>query len=229
LPPSASLGEVLAFDTGPGNMVIDGVVSALSQGRRTFDRNGQWGARGKVHESWIGEILRHPYFRRSPPKTTGREEFGQTFVERLLRDARKMRLNPEDIVATVTALTATSITDSYRRFVLPRLPKNQVEDVQIILGGGGAKNPLLRSMLQELLGERQVLTHEDFGIANEAKEALAFALLAHETLLGRPSNVPSATGASRSVLLGKIVPASKFAIAPPFQNGKVHTAPVFNV
>jgi anhydro-N-acetylmuramic acid kinase len=229
LPPSASLRDVLAFDTGPGNMVIDGVVNALSHGRQTFDRNGRWAARGKVRESWVREMLRHPYFRRSPPKTTGREQFGQSFVEQLLRDARRLRLSPEDIVASVTALTATSISDSYRRFVLPKLAGQQADNLQVVLGGGGAKNPLLRSMLRELLGERQVLTHEDFGIANEAKEALAFAILAHETLLGRPSNVPSATGANRSVLLGKIVPASKFAITPPFQNGKVHTAPVFHV
>jgi anhydro-N-acetylmuramic acid kinase len=229
LPASAGLHEVLAFDTGPGNMVIDGVVNALSQGRQTFDRNGQWGARGKVRESWVSKILRYPYFRRSPPKSTGREEFGQAFVEQLLRDARRMRLSAEDIVASVTALTATSISYSYRRFIWPKLAQNKADDVQIILGGGGAKNPLLRGMLQELLGELPLMTHEDFGIANEAKEALAFAILAHETLLGRPSNVPSATGANRPVLLGKIVPASKFAIRPPVRNGHDVRAVVFEV
>lgn len=213
LPPGAGLQDVLAFDTGPGNMVVDGVVNALSHGSQTFDRNGQWAARGKVRESWVSELLRHPYLRRRPPKTTGREEFGQVFIERLLYDARKFRLRPEDIIASVTALTATSITDAYRRFVLPRLDSREAGQLQIILGGGGAKNPVLRSMIQELVGHRQVFTHEDFGVANEAKEALAFALLTHETLLDRPSNVPSATGAKRAVVLGKIVPgASALAV-----------------
>jgi len=207
LPPAASLSEVLAFDTGPGNMVIDGVVTSLSNGRQTFDRNGRWAARGRVCEPWLCELSRHPFLRRSPPKTTGREEFGQFFVERLMRDARRRRLTEEDMVATVTALTAASIADSYRRFVLPKLRLGQREQLQIILGGGGAKNPVLRDMLQELVGGAQIFTHEDFGIANEAKEALAFAILAHQTLLGRPSNVPSATGAEGPVVLGKIVPA----------------------
>jgi anhydro-N-acetylmuramic acid kinase len=206
LRPAARLSDVLAFDTGPGNMVIDGLVGTLTKGRQTFDRDGRWAARGRVCEPWLRELSRHPFLRRSPPKTTGREEFGEFFVERLLRDARRRRLTEEDTVATVTALTATSIADSYRRFVLPKLRARERERLQIILGGGGAKNPVLRSMLQELLGTTEIFTHQDFGIANEAKEALAFAIMADQTMRGRPSNVPGATGARRPVVLGKIVP-----------------------
>jgi anhydro-N-acetylmuramic acid kinase len=116
-------------------------------------------------------------------------------------------LKPEDIVATVTAFTAASIADAYRRFVFPKLASDNLHKLQIILGGGGAKNPELRRMLKNRIDQPcSFLTHDDFGIDNAAKEPLAFAILAHETLLGRPSNVPSATGASRPVILGKIVP-----------------------
>ena len=206
LPPAARLSDVLAFDTGPGNMVIDGVVTLLSKGRQTFDRDGRWAARGQVCLDWVEQLLRHPYLRRSPPKTTGREEFGQFFVEQLVRQARRRRLPDEDIVASVTALTATSIADAYHRYVFPKLRNHEREQLQIILGGGGAKNPVLRNLLETFFGG-QIFTHQDFGIANEAKEALAFAIMAYQTLLGRPSNVPSATGARRPVVLGKIVPA----------------------
>ena len=144
--------------------------------------------------------------RRPPPKTTGREEFGERFVRRVLISARRLRLHRENVVATTTAFTATTIADAYRRFILPRLTVREAGKLQIILGGGGAKNPALRRMLAERIGAGELLTHEDFGIANAAKEALAFAILAHETLRGRPSNVPSATGAKRAVVLGKIIP-----------------------
>jgi anhydro-N-acetylmuramic acid kinase len=153
-------------------------------------------------------MLAHPFLRRRPPKTTGREEFGEMFLSRVLASARRLRLRPEDMVATVTAFTAETIADAYRRFVFPKLTAGERAALQIILGGGGAKNPTLREMLAQRIGAGTLLTHEDFGIANAAKEALAFAILAHETLLGKPGNVPSATGARRAVVLGKIVPGS---------------------
>ncbi len=206
LPARAELGDVVAFDTGPGNMVIDAVVTALTRGRQGFDRDGRLAARGRVSEKLLAEVMAHSFLRRSPPKTTGREEFGEMFVSRLLASARRMRLRAEDTVATATAFTAESIADAYRRFVFPKLRPSEQRGLQIILGGGGAKNPTLRRMLTERIGAGELLTHEDFGIANGAKEALAFAILAHETLLGRPANVPSATGARRAVVLGKIVP-----------------------
>jgi anhydro-N-acetylmuramic acid kinase len=206
LPPRAALADVIAFDTGPGNMVMDALVTALSRGRETFDRNGRWAARGYVSEKLLAEMMAHSFLRRRPPKTTGREEFGEMFIGRMLVGARRLGLRPEDMVATATAFTAASIADAYRRFVFPKLTANERGALQIILGGGGAKNVTLRRMLDERIGLGELLTHEDFGIANAAKEALAFAILAHETLVGKPSNVPNATGARRAVVLGKIVP-----------------------
>jgi anhydro-N-acetylmuramic acid kinase len=208
LPPRARLEDVLAFDTGPGNMVMDGAMAALTGGRQGFDRDGRWAARGQVSEKLLAEMMAHPFLRRRPPKTTGREEFGEGFVRRMLASARRQRLRAEDILATATAFTAASIVEAYRRFVFPRLQRAELGCLQIILGGGGARNPTLRRMLTERLGVGELLTHEDFGIANAAKEALAFAILAHETLRGQPSNVPSATGARRAVVLGKIVPGA---------------------
>jgi anhydro-N-acetylmuramic acid kinase len=206
LPPRAELKDVIAFDTGSGNMVLDAVVSKLSRGRKTFDRDGRWAARGNVSEKLLREMMAHPFIGRRPPKTTGREEFGEQFVRRVLASGRRFRLSDEDIVATITAFTAASIAEAYRRFIFPKLKPGGLAKLQIILGGGGAKNPTLRRKLSERLGGKEVFTHEDLGIANAAKEALAFAILAHETLRGRASNVPNATGARRAVILGKIVP-----------------------
>ena len=206
LPPQAELDEVIAFDTGPGNMVMDALVTALSRGRQTFDREGRWAARGRVSEKLLAEMMTHPFLRRRPPKTTGREEFGEVFVQRTLASARRLRLRPEDMVATATAFTAATIADAYQHFVFPKLTAHERSALQVILGGGGAKNPTLRRMLAAHIGVTELFTHEDFGIANSAKEALAFAILAHETLLGKPGNVPNATGARRAAVLGKIVP-----------------------
>jgi len=214
LPRRSELDEVMACDTGPGNMVLDGVAAVLSDGRLTYDRDGRWAARGEVSGKLLAEMMSHPFLGRRPPKTTGREEFGKAFVERVMAVARRRRLRAEDIVATATAFTAASIADAYERFVFPRIKAGDRDKLQIILGGGGAKNPEMRRMLQERLDGAELLTHEDFGVANEAKEALAFAILAHETLLGCPSNVPGASGARRRVVLGKIVPGRKGLIAP---------------
>jgi anhydro-N-acetylmuramic acid kinase len=200
------LDQVIAFDTGPGNMVMDALVTALTRGRQTFDRDGRWAARGRVSDKLLAELMTHPFLRRRPPKTTGREEFGELFVGRMRASARRLRLRPEDMVATATAFTAATIADAYRRFVFPRIKPSERGALQIILGGGGAKNRTLRQMLAQRIGVGELLTHEDFGIANAAKEALAFAILAHETLLGKSSNVPTATGARRAAVLGKIVP-----------------------
>lgn len=210
LPPGAKLTEVTAFDTGPGNMVIDGIVSALSGEKKIFDTAGAWAAKGVVSEKLLAGLMKHPFLRGKPPKTTGREEFGRPFVEKILRDARRLRMLKEDIVATATAFTAASIAEAYRRFVFPRLKRHGLAELQVILGGGGAKNWTLRRMLQKEIPQAQICTHEDFGIANEAKEALAFAILAHETLQGKPGNVPNATGAGRSAVLGKIMPGPKY-------------------
>jgi anhydro-N-acetylmuramic acid kinase len=206
LPAAARIDAVRAFDTGPGNMVMDAVVARLSRGRLHYDRNGNWAKMGRSSEKLLKDLMSHPFLRRHPPKTTGREEFGEPFVRDMLTLASRLRLSDADIVATATAFTAESIADAYKRFVFPKLKRGELENLQVILGGGGAKNPTLRRMLAERVAPAVVLTQEDLGASNAAKEALAFAILAHETMQGRPSNVPSATGARRAVVLGKIIP-----------------------
>ena len=220
LPPRAKLPDVLAFDTGPGNMVMDAVVSTFSHGKLNYDRDGRWAARGRVSDPLLAACLKHPFLRRRPPKTTGREEFGELFLQPLLANARRWRLTDADVVASVTAFTAESIAGAYRRFVFPELTKRELPRLQIILGGGGAKNRTLVRMLRERIDPGTIETHEAFGIESSAKEPLAFAILAHATLTGLSGNVPSATGARREVVLGKIVPGlGKLIQAKPAANG----------
>jgi anhydro-N-acetylmuramic acid kinase len=205
LPPHAKLADVIAFDTGPGNMIIDATVAALTGGKLTYDRDGRWAAQGKTSPKLLADCMAHPFLKRQPPKTTGREEFGEMFLKRMLAKARQLRLSDADIVATATDFTAASIAEAYRRFILPNLDAKQFPGMQIVIGGGGIRNSTLVQMLQDRAGFGTVCGHEDFGIDSSAKEPLAFAILAHETLNGRPSNVPSVTGARRAVVLGKIV------------------------
>ena len=189
--------DVLAFDTGPGNMVIDAVVAKFFNQR--YDHGGKIAAAGVVLEHVVAALLRIPYFRQKPPKTAGREEFGREFVARFIKLCGRAR--KQDIVATATALTSRSIADAVRRFVLPRGKFGE-----LVVSGGGAKNSTLMRMLKEDSGAHglKVRSTDEFGLPAEAKEATAFALLAHETWHRRPSNVPSATGAKRAAVLGKI-------------------------
>jgi len=198
LPAGCQLDETVAFDTGPGNMVIDEVIRLATGGEREMDEDGALAARGRVDDQQLARLLGHPYFALKPPKTAGREQFGREYAGQTYRELQGAGLSLEDCLATVTALTAASIAESYRAY-LPDLPD------EVIVGGGGAQNPALLAMLRRRLPEATVVTHEDLGIPNVAKEPLAFAILANETLLGRPGNVPSATGARRPVPLGKVV------------------------
>lgn len=205
LPAGGGPETVLAFDTGPGNMIIDGVMQLLSGGAATCDRDGKLAASGTVDEALLARLLSHPYFQTPPPRTTGREEFGLQFSRRLLQEfgLAAGSLAPAgqraaDLVATVTAFTARSIAESYRRWF-----PGPVD--QVIVSGGGSYNPTLMAMLQQAMGQVAVVQSDQFGIASDAKEAIAFALLAHDAVLGRPTNVPGATGAARPVVLGKIV------------------------
>ncbi|HET9017370.1 MAG TPA: anhydro-N-acetylmuramic acid kinase [Thermomicrobiaceae bacterium] len=204
-----ALDEVVAFDTGPGNMVIDGLVTLLTHGASTFDRDGTLAAAGTVDAGLLGKWLDDPYFDQAPPRTTGRERYGLSYARWLLDDAGVPsgalltggagadRRDALDLIATATALTARSIACAYRRWLPP------VD--QVVLGGGGSRNPTLRAMLAPLVAPARLLVHEDLGIDGRAKEAMAFALLAHDGLAGLPTNVPSATGARRAVSLGKLV------------------------
>jgi anhydro-N-acetylmuramic acid kinase len=196
---------VVAFDTGPGNMLMDAAVSLGTGGRKGFDRGGRLAAKGKVLPRLFRELQGNPYFDRRPPKSTGRELFGRQLAEDLLRRHRKERL--EHVVCTLTRLTAWSIADAYLHH-LPELPD------EVILCGGGADNPVLVRMLEEELAalsseftkpERIAVRRIDaFGIPNKAKEAASFALLAAATLDGVAGNLPSVTGAARPVVLGVV-------------------------
>jgi len=198
IPAAASAPQVTAFDTGPGNMVMDAVMEVLY--RKPFDRDGQVASSGVVLEQVLSRLLRERFFQKQPPKTAGREEFGREFSQTFIKLCG--RAAKQDIVATATALTARSIAGSIRKFLLPSSKKYR----ELVISGGGAKNSTLLAMLAnevKPLGLSLRLSDE-FGLPAAAKEAAAFALLAYETWHRRPSNVPSATGARRPAVLGKI-------------------------
>lgn len=196
LPPAARLSDVIAFDTGPGNMIIDALAEAATGGKVKFDEDGRLAASGKIREDILASWLDDPYFRKEPPKTTGREHFGVQFTRRALTDSHGVPV--EDLIATATALTARSIANAYRDFIMPRGPIDEV-----IVGGGGSMNPVILSMLRELLPGVTLLTHENLGIDSHAKEAIGIAIIANDALMGLDTNVPGATGA-RPTVLGKI-------------------------
>lgn len=201
LPKGCGPGEVTAFDTGPGNMVIDAVISRLTLGRQTMDEGGRMAASGKVDRELLAQLLSHPYFDRKPPKTTGRELFGEAYAEGVLEEAGKRGLGPADFLATVTALTAESIAGACRRFICPFHKPGRM-----LVGGGGSFNRTLMGMLREAMRPlgTEVLTQEEAGGDSDAKEAVAFALLADCTLRGVPGALPKVTGASCGAILGKL-------------------------
>lgn len=203
IPARAKPEEIIAFDTGPGNMIIDAVTEQLF-GKR-YDRDGRIASRGHAMESIVSEMLRMPFFRRKPPKTAGREEFGREFVARLLR--RCGRARKEDVVATATLLTARSIGEAVRRLAAGN-GKRETGNVfrEMIVSGGGANNSELMRMLEAELKPPGIRLRksDEFGLPSEAKEAVAFAVLAYQTWRRQPSNVPSATGANMPAVLGKL-------------------------
>jgi anhydro-N-acetylmuramic acid kinase len=201
IPAGATPRDVIAFDTGPGNMVIDAVTDYLFH--QPFDRGGRIAATGKVQDKVIHKILQRDFFRKAPPKTAGREEFGGDFVREFLQACG--RRPKQDIVATATALTAKSIADAIRRYATQN-PTRKQGFHEMILSGGGAKNSTLVSMLTSELSSLglRIRFSDEFGLPSAAKEAVAFAVLACETWHRRASNVPSATGAQRPAILGKI-------------------------
>jgi anhydro-N-acetylmuramic acid kinase len=200
LPANCRASDIIAFDTGPGNMIIDGIISIISRGRQKFDRGGRIAARGTVDKAVLDEILRHPFLSRRPPKSTGREEFGSRYCAALYRTMMNKKMPAQEIMATVTAFTAESIVRAYRKF-LPKMPD------EVILCGGGAHNAALVKLLRQDLDKSRVLLSDEFGISCDAKEAISFAILAYATIKGVANNVPSATGAKQPLILGKIIPA----------------------
>lgn len=233
LPADAVGSEVIGFDTGPGNMLIDRAAAWATNDALTYDRDGLLAADGCIDFTLLESLLEHPFLHHQPPKSAGREEFGDAFWEQIGDRWRRMNHGADgdtraaflrspfggealrfsekgiasdplparraDLAATLTAFTALSIADAYGRF-LPRMPD------EVIVGGGGARNPTLMRLLAEKLHPIPVLTHEEVGMNSDSKEAVAFAVLANDTLLGNPSNLPSVTGADRPAVLGKITP-----------------------
>lgn len=192
IPPKAQWDDVIAFDTGPGNMIIDELAWIATNGRQTYDADGLLAADGKVHEELLEKWMSDPYFSKSPPKTTGRELFGAQFARRIMKEAHGIDIH--DLIATATALTAESIARAYREFVHPRGPVHEV-----LLAGGGARNTTLVRMLKERMPKQKLLIYK----ASEAKEAMAMAMIANDSVVGLVTNVAGATG-GRPTVLGKI-------------------------
>jgi anhydro-N-acetylmuramic acid kinase len=189
--------KVCGWDTGPGNSLLDLAVHQLSQGELTFDRDGAWAATGKVCEPLVKTWLAQVYFCSPPPKSTGRELFGREYLQNCIADAAAYQLSSADLLATIADLTANSIADSYRRF-LPQLPD------RILLCGGGSRNLYLRQRIAHHLPGIHIMTTDEAGIDGDAKEAIAFAVLAYWRHHQIPGNLPMATGAKQPILLGDV-------------------------
>lgn len=205
IPPASSLEAPFAFDTGPGNMLIDDLVSRVTAGRQHYDEDGALATRGVVNAALLAELLAEPYLQQSPPKTTGRERFGSQYADKIWQQAQAAELPNHDLIATVTAFTAHSIAQAYRDH-LPHFPD------EVIVSGGGARNATLMAMLQAQVLPARVRTSDELGLSSAAKEAIAFAVLAYETWHGRPSNLPTATGAHHEAILGNITPGRRWPV-----------------
>lgn len=199
IPAGALIERVFAFDTGPANMLIDALVGHFSRGRARFDDDARRALAGRAIPALLNELMRDPYLRVKPPKSTGREYYGGDYLKRVLALGRKYRAKPDDLIRCATIFTALSVVDTLNRFVLPR-----VKIRQVIVSGGGARNPLIMAQLGAALPGVDVISSSRLGVAEEAKEAFAFALLAYETFHRRAGNVFSATGASGPAVLGKV-------------------------
>lgn len=200
LPKGAKAMDVFAFDTGPGNMVIDQLAAIATKGKQSYDKDAKLGRKGTLNRPLLTRLLKDTYYKKPAPKSAGREQYGTEFIEKLVATG----LPIEDLIATATALTATTIAEAIDRFVTPKL---QVDEC--IVSGGGVHNPLLMAELQGLLQQSYVHPIDDIGIPADAKEAIAFAYLAAATKLRKTSNLPGATGAKRDVILGEIHPAGR--------------------
>jgi anhydro-N-acetylmuramic acid kinase len=196
LPAGGRREDVYAFDCGPANMVIDALVRYYSDGADAYDHDGERAGRGRVHEDLLAALMRHPFIDAPPPKTAGHEQFGRGFVEALL--ARWGALPPDDLIATATAFAADAVAHNITRFAQSR---HQIED--LVAAGGGVHNPVLMRRLEARVAPIRVRRIDDLGVPSDAKEALAFALLGHATLMGIPGNFPRVTGARHAAVLGK--------------------------
>lgn len=198
IPKDGDINSIFAFDTGPGNMIIDELCQRLF--KLNYDNDGKIAATGEIQNDMLDNLMSHSYIKLLPPKTTGREDFGQQFVEELLKKYKNKK--PEDILATVTMFTAKSIAENYKNFVMDKIQLDK-----IIIGGGGAHNKTLLEYLKYELPNINIVTQDEIGLSSDAKEAIAFVILGNETLHNNFSNVPSATGAREKVILGNITPS----------------------
>jgi anhydro-N-acetylmuramic acid kinase len=219
LPANAKPSDVFAFDTGPANMLIDALVAHFTHGHQRYDKNAAIAQTGRSIPALLDELMQDPYLKQRPPKSTGREYYGRAYIQKVLALGRRHRAKPADLIRAATIFTALSVVDALNRFVLPRHKIHQ-----LIVSGGGARNPLILAQLTALVGAQHVAPHlgkiqplskikllpsSELGVPTDAKEAFAFALLAYETFHRRPANLPSATGANAPAILGKI------SYAPP--------------
>ena len=200
IPARAKPADVIAFDTGPGNMIIDALAEAATRGKVRFDRDARIALAGRTIPELLAHLMRDPYLRKKPPKTAGREQFGRGYAAKILAWGKKHGAKPAALVRTATVFTSLSIADAFRRFIFGRCKIDE-----LIVAGGGAKNPLLMAELAALLPQLAIIPAQDFGISAEAKEAFAFAVLAYEAYHDRANNLPSATGASHGVIMGTLV------------------------
>jgi len=204
LPTNAKPSQVFAFDTGPANMLIDALVHHFTHGRQRYDKNAALAQTGRALPALVDELMKDPYLKLRPPKSTGREYYGRAYIKNLLSAGRRHHAKPADLIRAATIFTALSIVDALHRFVLP---KHKIH--QLIVSGGGARNPLILAQLAAALPQMEIVPSAQLGVPEEAKEAYAFALMAYETFHQRPANLPSATGAQGPAILGKI------SYAPP--------------
>ena len=201
LPADCGIIDIIAFDNGPGNMIIDRFAEIITDGKLKYDKDGELASKGKLNQGLLERLCSHPYLSIPPPKSTGREDFGLQFSDDLYEELRRDNVDVLDAITTVTAFTAKSISDSYRKYIQPSYRISEV-----VMSGGGVHNPVLVQFLKDYLKDIKLRKVDEFGIPSDAKEALAFAILANETICGNPGNVPSATGARERVILGKIIP-----------------------
>jgi len=209
IPADAKPSQVFAFDTGPANMLIDALVQHFTRGHQRFDKDARLAQSGRSIRALLNELMKDPYLKLTPPKSTGREYYGRVYIEKIIRLGRRHHAKPADLIRAATIFTALSVVDALHRFVL-----RKTEIHQLIVSGGGARNPLILAQLSAALRGSssrpiEVLPSSGFGIPEVAKEAFAFALLAYQTAHQRPANLPSATGACGPAILGKI------SYAPP--------------
>ncbi len=204
IPAAAKPSQILAFDTGPANMLIDALVSHFTRGRLRFDRNAHLASQSRSIPALLDDLMRDPYLKLAPPKSTGREYYGHAYLKKILALGRRHRAKPNDLIRAATIFTALSVVDALNSFVLRKTKIHQ-----LIVSGGGAHNPLILAQLSAALPGMEILPSGRLGIPEDAKESFAFALLAYETFHRRPGNLPSATGARGPAILGKI------SYAPP--------------